>query len=44
MAQGQGIREVGYIDCEGGGQVVVKNNIAYIGNMKAPEETPRSST
>lgn len=39
MAKGHGIREVGYIDCAGGGQVVVKGNIAYIGNMKAPQGT-----
>lgn len=39
MGQGQGIREVGYIDCPGGGQIVVKRGIAYIGNMRAPEGT-----
>jgi hypothetical protein len=39
MAQGKGIREVGYIDCAGGGQVVVRNHIAYIGNMSAPDGT-----
>jgi hypothetical protein len=33
MGQGRGIKEVGYIDCAGGGQVVVKGNIAYIDNM-----------
>ena len=36
---GKGIRHVGYIDCPGGGQVVVKNGVAYIGNMRAPEGT-----
>jgi len=39
MGQGKGIREVGYIDCAGGGQVVIRNNIAYIGNMGAPDGT-----
>ncbi len=39
MAQGKGIRSVGYIDCPGGGQVVVRNNVAYIGNMRSPEGT-----
>ena len=39
MAQGKGIRHVGYMDCAGGGQVVVKNNIAYVGNMSAPDGT-----
>ena len=39
MGQGKGIREVGYIDCAGGGQVVVKGSVAYIGNMSAPDGT-----
>lgn len=39
MGQSQGVREVGYIDCPGGGQVVVKRGIAYVGNMRAPEGT-----
>lgn len=39
MAQGKGIRQVGYIDCPGGGQVVVKNGYAYIGSMRAPTGT-----
>jgi hypothetical protein len=39
MAQGMGIRHVGYMDCAGGGQVVVRNNTAYIGNMSAPDGT-----
>jgi hypothetical protein len=39
MAHGNGIRPVGFIDCAGGGQVVVKDGIAYIGSMKSPEGT-----
>lgn len=39
MGAGRGIREVGYIDCAGGGQVTIRNNIAYIGNMSAPDGT-----
>jgi len=39
MGEGQGIREVGYIDCSGGGQVVVEKNIAYVGNMRSPDGT-----
>lgn len=39
MGQGKGIREVGFFDCAGGGQVVVRNGIAYIGNMSAPDGT-----
>jgi hypothetical protein len=36
---GEGVREVGYIDCAGGGQVIVRNGVAYIGNMSAPDGT-----
>lgn len=39
MGEAKGIRQVGYFDCAGGGQVVVKDNIAYIGNMAAPDGT-----
>lgn len=39
MGQASGIREVGYFDCAGGGQVVVKGGVAYIGNMRAPDGT-----
>ena len=39
MAQGVGIREVGFCDCPGGGQVVVDNGIAYVGHMKSPNGT-----
>ena len=34
-----GVREVGYLDCPGGGQVVVKGNTAYVGNLTAPDGT-----
>ena len=39
MSQAHGIREVGYIDCAGGGQVVVSGTTAFIGHMKAPHGT-----
>jgi hypothetical protein len=39
MGQGVGIREVGFCDCAGGGQVVVENGIAYVGHMRAPNGT-----
>ncbi len=39
MAQGVGIREAGFCDCPGGGQVVVDNGIAYVGHMRAPHGT-----
>jgi hypothetical protein len=39
MGQGVGIKEVGYVDCAGGGQVVVQNKVAYIGNMSNPDGT-----
>jgi hypothetical protein len=39
MAQGQGIREVAWLDCAGGGQVVIEGNFAYIGHMDNPHGT-----
>jgi hypothetical protein len=39
MATAKGLRQVGYVDCAGGGQVVVKDGIAYIGRMRAPHGT-----
>ncbi|MGA0033515.1 MAG: LVIVD repeat-containing protein [Burkholderiales bacterium] len=39
MAQSRGIREVGYLDCVGGGQVTVDRNIAYLGHVKSPHGT-----
>jgi hypothetical protein len=39
MGSGVGIRQVGYYDCAGGGQVVVENNIAYVAHMHAPHGT-----
>jgi hypothetical protein len=39
MGRGHGVREVGYFDCAGGGQVVVVDGIAYVGNMRSPEGT-----
>jgi hypothetical protein len=39
MAQGEGIRQVGWLDCAGGGQVVLDRDRAYIGHMDAPHGT-----
>src|SRR3984893_7941535 len=39
MGSGVGIRQVGYFDCAGGGQVVVDNNIAYVAHMRSPHGT-----
>jgi len=39
MTKAKGIEQVGYFDCPGSGQIVVENNIAYIGNMKNPDGT-----
>src|SRR3954464_7645365 len=39
MSQGKGIREVGYFDCAGGGQVMVDGNYAYIGHITGPHGT-----
>jgi len=39
MSQAHGIRQVGYFDCAGGGQVVVSGTIAFIAHMRAPHGT-----
>ena len=39
MSQASGIREIGYFDCPGGGQVVVDGTTAYIGHIAGPEAT-----
>jgi len=39
MPRAAGLRQVGYFDCAGGGQVVVIGGIAYIGHMRAPHGT-----
>src|SRR5262245_14650896 len=36
---GSGLRQVGYFDCAGGGQVVVDGGVAFIAHMHAPEGT-----
>ena len=35
----KGVRVVGYFDCAGGGQVVVRNNVAYVGHIAPPNGT-----
>jgi hypothetical protein len=39
MSQAKGIREVGYFDWVGGGQVTVDRNVAYLGHVKSPHGT-----
>ena len=39
MASAQGLRQVGWFDCPGGGQVVVDGRTAYVAHMKAPHGT-----
>ena len=39
MRTGVGLRQVGYFDCAGGGQVVVVDGIAYVGHMRSPHGT-----
>lgn len=39
MAEAKGIREVGYFDCVGGGQVFVEREVAYLGHVKSPNGT-----
>ena len=35
----KGVRVVGYFDCPGGGQVVVRDGVAYVGHVKPPNGT-----
>jgi hypothetical protein len=39
MGQGAGVKEVAWLDCAGGGQVVVDGKFAYIGHIDAPNGT-----
>ena len=39
MPQAKGVREVGWVDCAGGGQITVEKGIAYVGHMSAPHGT-----
>lgn len=39
MSRANGIAEIGYLDCPGGGQVVVDGKVAYIAHMSAPDGT-----
>ena len=36
MSEAIGIKEVGWFDCPGGGQVVVDGTTAYVGHIKGP--------
>ena len=38
-ASARGVRQVGYFDCPGGGQVVVDGRVAFVAHMKAPHGT-----
>ncbi|MCI0549127.1 MAG: hypothetical protein L0027_17830, partial [Candidatus Rokubacteria bacterium] len=39
VTSARGLRPVGYLDCPGGGQVVVDGHVAFIAHMKAPHGT-----
>ncbi len=39
MAKSLGMKQAGYFDCAGGGQIVVRDGIAYVGHMRAPHGT-----
>jgi hypothetical protein len=39
MATAKGVRVVGFHDCPGGGQVVVRKDIAYVGHVNPPNGT-----
>jgi len=39
MSVAKGLKVVGYFDCPGGGQVVVRDGVAYIGHVTPPNGT-----
>ncbi len=39
MARSSGLKEIGYIDVKGGGQVVFDRDTAYVGHITGPEAT-----
>lgn len=39
MSKAQGVREVAWFDCAGGGQVIVANGFAYVGHLESPYGT-----
>ena len=39
MSAAKGLKVVGYFDCPGGGQVVVRDGVAYVGHVKPPNGT-----
>ena len=39
MPQANGINELGWVDCKGGGQIEVVGNTAYVGHTVGPEAT-----
>ena len=39
IALANNIKRIGHLDLEGGGQVVVQGNYAYVGHMKPPHGT-----
>ena len=39
MAAANGLKVVGYFDCPGGGQVVVRDKVAYVGHVIPPDGT-----
>ena len=39
MTAANGVKVVGYFDCPGGGQIVVRDNVAYIGHIAPPHGT-----
>jgi hypothetical protein len=39
VASAKGLRQVGWFDCPGGGQITVQGSTAFIGHMRAPNGT-----
>jgi len=40
----RGFEKLGWHDCAGGGQVVVQDGIAYLGNMRNPRDARRMTS
>ena len=39
MTKSHGMKQVGYVDVAGGGQVIVRDGVAFVGHMRAPHGT-----
>jgi hypothetical protein len=42
-ASAEGVRQIGYFDCAGGGQVVVDGRVAFVAHMRRRTARPWST-